>query len=282
MREPDSVRTTRDSYDAVAGRYAECFSATLETEPLQRAMLDAFAALVRGGGPVADVGCGPGYVTGHLHRARGGRVRCRPVAGDDRAGPSGAPGAAVRGGDDGRAGGAGRRPRRCPLAILDHPHPARSGCRRSSPSSRGCSPRVVICCSVPAGHDEPAELAEAYDHLVALAYRWSPDRVADLLREHGLQEVARLVYAPELDVRRGFPAVDLLARSFLSRQTWAARWRRARAAGVSGSAVMRTHLLIVVRDREDVAVDAEPAGARGASRSSSGGRGRAPGRRPEL
>jgi SAM-dependent methyltransferase len=77
--------------------------------------------------------------------------------------------------------------------------------------SRVLAPGGHLMLSFP-GHDEPSELAEAYDHLVALAYRWSPDRVADLLREYRLQEVARLVYAPELDSKRGFPAVDLLAR----------------------------------------------------------------------
>ncbi|WP_371856873.1 class I SAM-dependent methyltransferase [Gandjariella thermophila] len=39
-----------------------------EQEPLGRAMLTAFAELVRadGGGVVADVGCGPGQVTAYL------------------------------------------------------------------------------------------------------------------------------------------------------------------------------------------------------------------------
>src|SRR4029453_8976057 len=40
----------------------------LDGRPYLRASLDVFAELVRGagGGPVADVGCGPGYVTGYL------------------------------------------------------------------------------------------------------------------------------------------------------------------------------------------------------------------------
>jgi SAM-dependent methyltransferase len=59
----------RTSYDTVAASYAEQVRQTLATAPYLRATLALFADLVRaaGGGPVADVGCGPGHVTGHLH-----------------------------------------------------------------------------------------------------------------------------------------------------------------------------------------------------------------------
>jgi ubiquinone/menaquinone biosynthesis C-methylase UbiE len=65
MSEPDFVRRTRASFDAVAAAYAATFSDELAGKPLDRALLAAFAELVPGG-PVADVGCGPGYVTAHL------------------------------------------------------------------------------------------------------------------------------------------------------------------------------------------------------------------------
>ncbi|WP_240943196.1 hypothetical protein [Planosporangium thailandense] len=55
-------------------------------------------------------------------------------------------------------------------------------------------------------------MAEAFDHTVAPAYRWSPDRVADLLRGTGLVEVARLVIAASEDSRRGFQQAHLLVR----------------------------------------------------------------------
>ena len=60
---------TRDSYDADAGAYAEQVEGLLETNPYLRASLALFADLVRdaGGGAVADIGCGSGYVTRHLH-----------------------------------------------------------------------------------------------------------------------------------------------------------------------------------------------------------------------
>ena len=59
---------TRASYDIDAVGYAEKVDGLLDASPYLRASLALFAELVRdaGGGPVADVGCGPGYVTRHL------------------------------------------------------------------------------------------------------------------------------------------------------------------------------------------------------------------------
>lgn len=60
---------TRASYDADARAYADEVTGLLEGNPALRAGLALFADLVReaGGGPVVDVGCGPGYVTRYLH-----------------------------------------------------------------------------------------------------------------------------------------------------------------------------------------------------------------------
>jgi SAM-dependent methyltransferase len=65
----DWLSDTRTSYDADASGYAEKVRGLLEQSPYLRAGLGLFAELVReaGGGPVADVGCGPGHVTRHLH-----------------------------------------------------------------------------------------------------------------------------------------------------------------------------------------------------------------------
>jgi ubiquinone/menaquinone biosynthesis C-methylase UbiE len=59
---------TRTSYDTVAASYAEQVRNLLDETPYERAVLALFADLVRatGGGPVADVGCGPGRITAHL------------------------------------------------------------------------------------------------------------------------------------------------------------------------------------------------------------------------
>ncbi|BCL13875.1 class I SAM-dependent DNA methyltransferase [Micromonospora sagamiensis] len=66
---PDFLATTRAGYDTIAADYAEHFRAEWANLPLERGMYAAFAELVRaaGSGPVADVGCGPGQLTAHLH-----------------------------------------------------------------------------------------------------------------------------------------------------------------------------------------------------------------------
>ncbi|MEV6412073.1 class I SAM-dependent methyltransferase [Kribbella sp. NPDC051718] len=62
--------STRDSYDALAAEHADVVLSGLEDRPLDRALFATFAELVQsgGGGPVADVGCGPGRVTDLLAR----------------------------------------------------------------------------------------------------------------------------------------------------------------------------------------------------------------------
>ncbi|HCT77543.1 MAG TPA: SAM-dependent methyltransferase [Micromonosporaceae bacterium] len=59
---------TRTSYDTVAVSYADQLRDALAGLPYLRATLALFADMVgaAGGGPVADVGCGPGHVTAYL------------------------------------------------------------------------------------------------------------------------------------------------------------------------------------------------------------------------
>jgi SAM-dependent methyltransferase len=65
------LSNTRSSYDTDASGYADEVRGLLAGRPYLRASLALFTTLVQeaGGGPVADVGCGPGYVAGHLHDA---------------------------------------------------------------------------------------------------------------------------------------------------------------------------------------------------------------------
>jgi SAM-dependent methyltransferase len=60
----------RVSYDEVAASYADQLRDALDGEPYLRAALALFAELIRdsGGGPVADLGCGPGHITAHLQQ----------------------------------------------------------------------------------------------------------------------------------------------------------------------------------------------------------------------
>ena len=55
------------SYDAVADEYVRRIFAELEHKPLDRELLDRFAASVREVGPACDLGCGPGHVARYLH-----------------------------------------------------------------------------------------------------------------------------------------------------------------------------------------------------------------------
>ncbi|MFD5916286.1 class I SAM-dependent DNA methyltransferase [Kitasatospora sp. NPDC058201] len=67
MTEPEFLTAARAFYDAVAVDYADRYRDELAAEPLDRAMLAAFAELV-GDGRAVELGCGPGRVTDHLAR----------------------------------------------------------------------------------------------------------------------------------------------------------------------------------------------------------------------
>ncbi|GAA1423927.1 class I SAM-dependent methyltransferase [Catellatospora coxensis] len=65
----DWLADTRTSYDTVAESYADLVRGAMAGQPYLRAALALFAEQVQaaGGGTVADVGCGPGDITAHLH-----------------------------------------------------------------------------------------------------------------------------------------------------------------------------------------------------------------------
>jgi len=57
----------KTSYDLVADEYVRRIFDELQHKPLDRQLLDRFAASVRDVGPVCDMGCGPGHVARYLH-----------------------------------------------------------------------------------------------------------------------------------------------------------------------------------------------------------------------
>jgi SAM-dependent methyltransferase len=63
-RPTDNVRA---SYDRVADEYVRRIFDELEHKPLDRQLLDRFAARVQGLGTACDLGCGPGHVARYLH-----------------------------------------------------------------------------------------------------------------------------------------------------------------------------------------------------------------------
>ncbi|SER86376.1 Ubiquinone/menaquinone biosynthesis C-methylase UbiE [Lentzea albida] len=192
-------------YDSVAPLYAELFSDMLDTRPFERAMLAAFAELTDG--PVADLGCGPGHLTAHLHGLG------LDVFGLDLS------------------------PAMVELAREAHPHLRfEVGSMAELDLANGALGGILAFYSVihlppaelpavfaeffrvlaPGGHlmlgffagDDPEPVE--FDHKVTPAYRWSPSGMGELLRQAGFAEVGRLVREPIEGER--FLQAQLLAR----------------------------------------------------------------------
>ncbi|TDB88883.1 class I SAM-dependent methyltransferase [Actinomadura sp. KC216] len=198
---------TRSAYDSVAVLYADMFRDFLDDMPLDRALLAAFADLTRGSGPVADLGCGPGRLTGHLASLG------LPVFGVDLSPEMIAqarkehPGLRFDEGTitaldiaDGSLGGI--------LAWFSTIHtPPEDLPRVFSEFHRALAPggHLLIAFQACEG-DTP----RPFDHKVTLAYRWPLSPLSDLLRRAGLAEIARLHREPSEQER--FPAGHLLLR----------------------------------------------------------------------
>jgi SAM-dependent methyltransferase len=184
---------TRTAYDVVAADYADLLRDRLADSPYERAVLGAFAELVPAGARVADVGCGPGRITTHLHDL-----------GLDVFGVDLSPGMIA-------------------VARRDHPHirfdvgsmtgldlpdEALGGLvawysiihtppeRRPAVFAelhRVLAPGSPLLLAFQVG-DERVHIQEGYGHSVSLhAYRLDPDRIAAELAEAGLPVHARLI-----------------------------------------------------------------------------------------
>ncbi|WP_371674272.1 class I SAM-dependent methyltransferase [Streptomyces sp. NBC_00289] len=213
MVEHDALTATREAYDAAAPTYAELFRDTLRDRPLDRAILGAFAEVVRasGDGQVADLGCGPGHVTAHLNEL--GLAACGVDASPTmiELARQAYPGLRFDVGSmaaldiaDGLLGGVLSRwsiihtpPQELPVILAEF--------------HRVLAPGGHLLLGFSASEDA-SHPTQAFDHAVALAYRWSPDHLVAMLREFGLAEVARLVREPQPTDRRQFQEIQLLAR----------------------------------------------------------------------
>ncbi|AXG82707.1 class I SAM-dependent DNA methyltransferase [Streptomyces paludis] len=184
-----------DAYDAIAVLYAGLARDDLNTLPLDRAILAAFAERVRatGAGPVAELGCGPGPVTAHL------RDLGLDVSGVDLS------------------------PVMIGLARETYPDLRfETGSMDALEMADGELGGVVSWYSVihaPPG-EVPSYLAEfrrvlavdgtlllgffeseggpvtSFDHKVTTAYRWPIDDLAGLAREAGFTEIGRMLREP--------------------------------------------------------------------------------------
>jgi ubiquinone/menaquinone biosynthesis C-methylase UbiE len=65
----ESIQSIRESYDRIADEYALRIFNELQHKPLDRDLLNRFAAEIAKRGQVCDMGCGPGHVARYLHDA---------------------------------------------------------------------------------------------------------------------------------------------------------------------------------------------------------------------
>ncbi len=65
--DPQKLSDYQSSYDRIAEEYTARIADELKDKPLDRMLLDEFAARVNGTGRVCDLGCGPGHVARYLH-----------------------------------------------------------------------------------------------------------------------------------------------------------------------------------------------------------------------
>lgn len=198
---PADVDITRNAYDDIATVYAEFTENILARQPYDRAMLAVFAELVHANGSrtVADIGCGPGRITAHLNtlglEAFGidlspemitlARRRYPELTFTEGAMEQLALGDASVGGLVAWYSTIHLPPERLPQVLTEFYRVVEGGGHALLGFQATDAPDTV----------------EAFDHKVTRAYRWSPERLAGLLRDAGFTVRSQLVREPDPDER---------------------------------------------------------------------------------
>lgn len=213
---PDHLAETRTAYDTVAASYAELLDGALTGSPVDRALLGLFAEQVSagGGGPVADLGCGPGRITAHL-----------ADLGLDAVGIDLSPGMV----EVARRSHPALRFSVGSLQALDLPDGGLAGALawysvihtppEGQPAvftelARVLRPGAPLLLAFQAGDDEPVHHQQGYGHAISLhAWRLAPDRVERQLADADLGVRTRVLREPETAYEKSRQAYLLAARS---------------------------------------------------------------------
>ncbi|WP_409491550.1 class I SAM-dependent DNA methyltransferase [Amycolatopsis sp. cmx-11-12] len=194
----DYLHMTRTAYNTVAADYAELLRDHLAGSIWDRAVLGAYTELVQtaGGGRVAEIGCGPGRITEHLHGLgldiHGVDLSPEMIAVARKSYPhldfqiGEMPGLSI---EDGSLAGVVAW-----YSIIHTP-------RERLPEIFADFHRILT----PGGHlllafqvgDEIRHIEHAYGHDISCdAYRLAPEKIAEQLGESGFTMISQLVREP--------------------------------------------------------------------------------------
>jgi SAM-dependent methyltransferase len=216
VAEPTYLVETRAAYDTVAADYPALWRGDLAENVFDRGCLAMFAEIVRaeGGGPVVDLGCGPGRITGPLSdlgldvwgidlspamvevarteypslRFEVGTMTDLPISTDELAG-------AVAW-----------------YSLIHLPGDVLGSAVREVARVVGPGGHVLTAFQV---GDECLQVTEACGHPIGVsAYRRPPETVAQAFEEAGLEVVMRMVRRPRRSEKT--PQAYLLARKVAS------------------------------------------------------------------